>query len=226
MTDVLVFATTILLVVLFLLFLILRKVSRQIDPSVLFVRLDAFEKGQERTEFRMSEEVAKSREELNKTAREQRQELTAAFAACGDTVVQRMKDVAAIQKGQLDLFSEQLAALTKASGERLDGMRAESVSGGKQLREEVVTTLNSISETMAKTMKELAMAEKAQLEAMAAAIGKLAESNEKKLEAVRVTVEARLQSMQADNAKQLDLMRQTVDEKLQRSEERRVGKEC
>ena len=224
MTDVLVFAPIILLaVVLFFLFLILRKVSRQIDPSVLSVRLDAFEKGQERTEFRMSEEVAKSREELNKTAREQRQELTAAFAAFGDTVVQRMKDVATIQKGQLDLSSEQLAALTKASGERLDGMRAESVSGGKQLREEVVTTLNSISETMAKTMKELAMAEKAQLEAMAAAIGKLAESNEKKLEAVRVTVEARLQSMQADNAKQLDLMRQTVDEKLQGTLEKRLG---
>lgn len=195
MTDVLVFVPIILLVVaLFFLFLILRKVSRQIDPSVLSARLDAFEKGQERTEFRMSEEVAKSREELTKTAREQRQELTAAFAA-----------------------------LTKASGERLDGMRAEAISGGKQLREEVVTTLNSISETMAKTMKELAMAEKAQLEAMAAAIAKLADSNEKKLEAVRVTVEARLQSMQADNAKQLDLMRQTVDEKLQGTLEKRLG---
>jgi len=223
-TDVLVFAPIILLaVVLFFLFLILIKVSRQIDPSVLSVRLDAFEKGQERTEFRMSEEVAKSREELNKTAREQRQELTAAFATFGDSVVQRMRDVAAIQKGQLDLFSGQLAVLTKASGERLDGMRAESISGGKQLREEVVTTLNSISETMAKTMKELAMAEKVQLEAMSTVIGRLADSNEKKLEAVRVTVEARLQSMQADNAKQLDLMRQTVDEKLQGTLEKRLG---
>jgi DNA recombination protein RmuC len=58
---------------------------------------------------------------------------------------------------------------------------------------------------------------------MAAAIAKLADSNEKKLEAVRVTVEARLQGMQADNAKQLDLMRQTVDEKLQGTLEKRLG---
>jgi DNA recombination protein RmuC len=69
----------------------------------------------------------------------------------------------------------------------------------------------------------LANAQKAQLEAMSSAIGKLSDSNEKKLEAVRVTVEDKLQSMQIDNAKQLDQMRQTVDEKLQGTLEKRLG---
>jgi DNA recombination protein RmuC len=58
---------------------------------------------------------------------------------------------------------------------------------------------------------------------MSSAIGKLSDSNEKKLEAVRVTVEDKLQSMQIDNAKQLDQMRQTVDEKLQGTLEKRLG---
>ena len=58
---------------------------------------------------------------------------------------------------------------------------------------------------------------------MSSAIGKLSDSNEKKLEAVRVTVENKLQSMQIDNAKQLDQMRQTVDEKLQGTLEKRLG---
>ena len=224
MTDILIIAPIVLLVVVALgLFLILKKVSQPVDLSLLSARLDLFAKGQERAESLIREEMAKSREELSRTGREQRQELTAAFATFGDSVVQRMMDVATLQKGQLDGFSEQLAAFAKVSGEQLNGMRAESVSSGKQLREEVVATLNSISSTMAKTMKELAVAEKAQLDAMSAVIARLADSNEKKMEALRLTVEGKLQAMQADNAKQLEQMRQTVDEKLQGTLEKRLG---
>lgn len=150
-----------LLVVLCVLLLILKKLSRQIDAPLLFSRLDAFEKGQERTESIIREEVARSREELSKTAREQRQELSEAFKGFGDSVVQRMRDVASIQKERL--------------------------------------------------------------ETMSAVIAKLADSTEKKLEALRGAVELKLQSMQADNAKQLEQMRQTVDEKLQGTLEKRLG---
>lgn len=285
MTDILLIAAlTLLIAVLGLLLLLLRR-SSHAAASVIASRLDAFEKAQERTERAVREEVAQSRDELGTATREQRREVTEAFRTFGDSVVQRMTDVAGMQKGQLDAFSGQLATFAKASGERLDGARTESATGARQLREEVVATLQSISETMAKTMKDLAVAEKvqleafssqiasltrtsgekldgirtessvgakqlreeviaalngitavttkamgelanvqkAQLEAMASAIGKLADSNEKKLEAVRVTVEGKLQSMQIDNAKQLDQMRQTVDEKLQGTLEKRLG---
>lgn len=267
-----------------LLLMVLRKSSRTEAP-LLASRLDAFEKAQERVERAVREEVALSRDEQGKAAREQRQELTGAFKTFGDSVVQRMNDVAGMQKRQLDAFSSQLdsfakssgerldgartessagakqlreevvatlssisetitktmgglasaqkeqfdafasqlASFARASGERLDGVRAESATGAKQLREEVVTTLKSISETMAKTMGEMAKIQKEQLEAVSSAIGKLSESNEKKLEAVRVTVEGKLQSLQIDNAKQLEQMRQTVDEKLQGTLEKRLG---
>ncbi|MBU0663780.1 MAG: DNA recombination protein RmuC [Proteobacteria bacterium] len=128
---------------------------------MLSARLDVFEKGQERAESMIREEMAKSREELSRAAREQRQELTGAFSTFGDSVIQRMKDAAIIQK--------------------------------------------------------------IQLEAMSTIIGKLSDSNEKKLEALRVTVEGKLQSMQVDNATQLEQMRQTVDEKLQGTLEKRLG---
>jgi len=161
--EILIYAPIVLLVVvLIFLILILKKVAQQFDASTLaVVRLDAFEKGQERAESMIREEMSKSREELNRTAREQRQELTGAFATFGDSVIQRMKDVATIQKMQLEVMS---------------------------------TT-----------------------------IGKLSDSNEKKLEALRVTVEGKLQSMQVDNARQLEQMRQTVDEKLQGTLEKRLG---
>lgn len=285
MTDILPIAVLVLTVVdLVILVVVLRKVSRA-DATGLASRLDAFEKGQERTERAVREEVAESREESAKAAREQRQELTGAFKTFGDSVVQRMADVAGMQKGQLDTFSSQLGSFAKASGERLDAARAETATAGKQLREEVVATLKSISETMTKTMREsadvqkaqleafsnqiasltksigekldttraesaagakqlreevistlteiteastktlaeLSNVQKAQLEAMSSAIGKLSESNEKRLEAVRATVEGKLQSIQLDNARQLDQMRQTVDEKLQSTLDKRLG---
>ncbi len=221
MTDtLLILAVVLLIAAAILLLMLLRKASR-VDG--LASRLDAFEKAQERTERAVREEVAQSRDELGKAAREQRQELTEAFKIFGESVVQRMMEVAGTQKGQLDAFSSQLASFAMASGERLDGVRAESATGAKQLREEVVSTLKGITEATTKTMGELANVQKAQLETMSSAIGKLSDSNEKKLEAVRVTVESKLQSMQIDNAKQLDQMRQTVDEKLQGTLEKRLG---
>jgi DNA recombination protein RmuC len=220
-TDILLFIAVVLLIIAAVLLLMLLRKPSQAD--VLASRLDAFEKAQERTERAVREEVALSRDELGKAAREQRQELTEAFKTFGDSVVQRMMDVASMQKGQLDAFSNQLASFAKASGERLDGVRAESATGAKQLREEVIAALKGITEATTKTMGELANVQKAQLEAMSSAIGKLSDSNEKKLEAVRVTVENKLQSMQIDNAKQLDQMRQTVDEKLQGTLEKRLG---
>lgn len=285
MTDILLSMTLVLLVVIAALLILLLRKAAQANASELAARLDTFEKAQERIERAVREEVAQNREELGKAAREQRQELTEAFKSFGDSVVQRMMDVATLQKGQLDAFSDQLMVFARESGERLDLARAESATGAKHLREEVVATLSTISETTTQTMKDLAAAEKlqldafsgqiasltqtsgekldgirtesaagarqlreeviaalkgiteattntmselanmqkAQLEAMSAAIGKLSESNEKKLEAVRLTVEEKLNSIQIDNAKQLDQMRQTVDEKLQGTLDKRLG---
>src|SRR5512137_210512 len=130
----------VLVIIVILMLVLLRKVTRS-DPAALFTRLDAFDKTQERTEHTVRDEVARSREESGKTAREQRLELTESFKTFGDSVAQRMMDAAVTQRGQLDAFSEQLAAFAKASGERLDAVRAESATGSKQLREEVITSL-------------------------------------------------------------------------------------
>ena len=222
MPEIMLIVNLVLLVaVLALVIMLFRRTSNASAP-LLASRLDAFEKAQERTERAVREEVALSRDELGKAAREQRQELTEGFKVFGDSVVQRMMDVASLQKVQLDAFSGQLSSFAQASGERLDGVRAESALGAKQLREEVVATLGKIAETLNTTMSGLASAQKGQLEVMSSAIEKLSDSNEKKLEAIRVTVQGELQTMQTDKAKQLDQMRQTVDEKLQGTLEKRL----
>jgi DNA recombination protein RmuC len=161
--------------------------------------------------------------ETSTSAKHLREEVVATLNSISETMAKTMKDLAAAEKTQLDAFSGEIAALTKTSGEKLDGIRTESAVGSKQLREEVIAALKGITEATTKTMGELAHGQKIQLEAMSSAIGRLSESNEKKLEAIRSTVEGKLQSIQDDNAKQLDQMRQTVDEKLQGTLEKRLS---
>ncbi len=157
----LLFVILFLLVAVIIILIILLKKSPEAGLPMLTSHFDAFDKAQERVERVIREEVAQNRDELGKAAKEQRQELTEAFKTFGNSVIQRIVDVAGIQK--------------------------------------------------------------AQLEAMSTAIEKLSESNEKKLEAIRLTVEDKLHSIQIDNAKQLEQMRQTVDEKLQGTLEKRLG---
>jgi DNA recombination protein RmuC len=184
-TDILLFVVIALLVaVVIVLFMLFRK-SSQADSSVLASRLDGFEKSQERIERAVREEVAQNRDELGKSAKEQRQELNEAFKTFGDSVVQRMTDVASMQKGQLDAFSDQLGSFAKASGERLDGVRAESATGAKQLREEVVATLKALSETIRQTMGELATVQKGQLDAFSDQLGSFAKASGERLDGVR-----------------------------------------
>src|ERR1035441_5467042 len=132
-------------IALILLVLLYRKVSRN-SPAALESRLESFEKTQERTERVVKEEIALNRGELGKAASEQRQELSGAFKTLGDSVGQRINDVASLQKAQLQAFAIELSKFTAASGERLDTARAESATGGKQLREEVVAILGAISD--------------------------------------------------------------------------------
>jgi DNA recombination protein RmuC len=156
-------------------------------------------------------------------AKQLREEVVTTLKSISDTLTTTMKDLSVAEKAQLDAFSGQIASLTKTSGEKLDGIRVETATGAKQLREEVIVALTGITEATTKTMGEIANLQKTQLEAMSSAITKLAELNEKKLEEVRLTVEGKLHSMQVENAKQLDQMRQTVDEKLQSTLEKRLG---
>jgi DNA recombination protein RmuC len=81
----------------------------------------------------------------------------------------------------------------------------------------------AVRQEAAQSREELGKASKEQRLELSDTIGRLSESNERKLEAIRATVEGKLQNIQDNNAKQLDQMRQTVDEKLQGTLEKRLS---
>jgi len=101
--------------------------------------------------------------------------------------------------------------------------REEGGKAASEQRRELTESLQGFGDSLARRVMELASLQKTQLDNMSEAIAKLSESNEKKLEAVRQTVEGKLESIRSDNAKQLEQMRQTVDEKLQGTLEKRLG---
>ncbi len=107
--------------------------------------------------------------------------------------------------------------------EQMEGLRSEQLTATKQLREEINSTLNGNAEAITRTIGEIAHIQKSQLEGMSSVIGKLAESNDKKLEEIRITLERKLDNILTDNTRQLEQMRQTVDEKLQGTLEKRLG---
>ncbi|GAB6112538.1 DNA recombination protein RmuC [Desulfomicrobium salsuginis] len=156
-------------------------------------------------------------------AKSLREEVVATLTKISESMNTTLKDLSAAEKVQLDAFSGQLSELTKTTSGSLDAMRVQASGSAKELREEIVRALTAVSETTARTMGELGKTQKSQLDAMAAAMNQLSETNAAKLETVRSTVETKLKMLQDDNAKQLENMRQTVDEKLQGTLEKRLG---
>ncbi len=70
----------------------------------------------------LQEELAKNRAELNKNAREAREEANLAMKNFGDSVLARMTENATLQKNQLDTFSAQLIRLTGTNNDNLEKM--------------------------------------------------------------------------------------------------------
>ncbi len=124
---------------------------------------------------------------------------------------------------RLEAFERAQERSERTLREEVTRNRDEQGKGAKEQREELNTAFKTFGDSAAQRMVELGNAQNGKLETMSAIITKLSDSNEKKLEAIRVTVEGKLQSIQTDNAKQLEQMRQTVDEKLQGTLEKRLG---
>jgi DNA recombination protein RmuC len=169
------------------------------------------------------EQLVRIEKQAALNARSLREEVVATLTKISESMNTTLRDLATAEKVQLDAFSGQLAELTKVTSGSLDAMRVQASGSARELREESVRTLTGSSETTARTMGELGTTQKSQLDAMAAAMNQLSETNAAKLETVRAAVETRLKTLQDDNARQLENMRRTVDEKLQGTLEKRLG---
>lgn len=182
------------------------------DLSPVQSRLDSLEKLQERLERGIKEEILGNREENSKQGAGLRQEVVNAVKNLGDSIMHFVGGISKMQEDRLNGFSAQLGKAHDTSQE-----------SAKRLRDEVSTRLSEFNESTVNSFSKLGDSQKGQFESFSAQLEKLTESNEKKFEALRLTVENKLSQIQNDNEKKLEEMRQTVDEKLQGTLEKRLG---
>jgi DNA recombination protein RmuC len=101
--------------------------------------------------------------------------------------------------------------------------REESRTAGRELREEVATSLRTSTDALTKTLESVAKAQGVQLESMGRQLKELTDSNRAALDKVRSTIDERVRELQEGNEKKLEEMRKTVDEKLHETLEKRLG---
>ena len=101
--------------------------------------------------------------------------------------------------------------------------REEAARSAQQVREEVSGLVKGWGDSTVNSIGQLGSQQKSQLDTFAAQLVTLTESNEKRLNDLRETVDARLKQMQEENATKLDEMRKTVDERLEATLEKRLG---
>ena len=106
------------------------------------------------------------------------------------------------------LTQQQLASHSRAQGDQLKAF-------GERLTQ--------FQQTMQQQLAAAAAAQAGQAKSTGDALLQLTQTNEQRLEAVRATLEQRLDLLRNENAKKLDEMRATVDEKLQATLEQRLG---
>jgi len=101
--------------------------------------------------------------------------------------------------------------------------REESTAQMSTLRQEVGSSLKNVADSVHLEISGLSQFQQTQMDGFGDRLGKLVEANEKKSDALRTAVEAKLTQLQTDNAAKLEEMRRTVDEKLQSTLEKRLG---
>jgi len=84
-------------------------------------------------------------------------------------------------------------------------------------------TERAVRDEFSRNRTESATAAQQSREGMDTSLKNVGDSLDRRLGAMRETIEARLGTIQSENAKKLDEMRQTVDEKLQGTLEKRLG---
>ncbi|WP_028962503.1 DNA recombination protein RmuC [Sulfobacillus thermosulfidooxidans] len=179
-------------------------------------QMTALEKGQERLEKTLREEMALTREESFKAHKMLRDEVTNNFNALSARIVTDLGHQAKTQQTQLenlrDLLRNTLTHMSDAEKERFENFAREAL----QLSNQQDKYLRS-------QLQEMATQQKNQLDSFMKQLSELTQMNATKLEHVRETVETQLVTLQKDNSEKLEQMRATVDEKLHQTLEQRLG---
>jgi DNA recombination protein RmuC len=163
-----------------------------------------------------------------------REEVQETFRNIADRTSTALTHLSNSQSDKLDGVTKQVGALTEGNERRQEVLRenvearlielkSDAALNGKALREEIVGSLKTLGEVLAKGVEQLTETQKERLNQFSLAIDTLTKRNNEQQDALRISVETRLEILRTDNAEKLEQMRLTVDEKLHNTLEQRLG---
>jgi DNA recombination protein RmuC len=130
---------------------------------------------------------------------------------------------AADLRTRLDVLAAQSAGMERDLKQELANARAEQTAAAQAVRTELGAHLAQLTQTLQQQLASGGAAQVQQLREIGDRLLQLTHANDQRLEAVRATVEEKLDVLRAENAWKLEQMRATVDEKLQSTLETRLG---
>jgi len=122
--------------------------GQTVDLAPLQNRLDSLEKGGERTERVVKDEIARQREETAAQARALREELGATLKTAGDSIVNSLGEIGKAQRGQLETFSSQLSKLVDTNEKKLGELRTVVETKLTQIQTDNATKLEEMRKTV------------------------------------------------------------------------------
>mgnify|MGYP000847460067 FL=1 len=124
---------------------------------------------------------------------------------------------------RLQNIEAKLEDTEKDINEEFASMRKEHREDARAAREEQSRSVVSFGDAQAKRIKEIGDLQRESLHSFSQQLANISRLNEEKLEAIRGTVEGKLQEIHKNNEEKLEKMRATVDEQLHSTLEKRLG---
>ncbi len=151
----------IILLIAFLIFLASKERKSGYIEEIRNIK-ETFKESALRTEMLLKDEFARNREEFLKNARAEREEISKAMKLLGEQISARMKETSQLQKEQLEIFANELRALTKRSEERFeklqekveDQLKELQQSNEKKLEEMRLTVDEKLQDTLEKRLSQ------------------------------------------------------------------------
>lgn len=171
----------------------------------------------------LRDEFGRSRAEMQRVFKDNREEQHRIFKNLGESLSRTLSTFAATQKDQMTLFAQQLNNFANVFEERMTAMQQQFYAAAKEQREESTQALKSFEQTWSKNIKEFNELQQQQFRELHSRQEQVRKDIEERLQEIRATVDGNLKNIQQDNQKQLEAMRQTVDEKLQQTVEQRFS---
>ena len=178
-----------------------------------------------RIENAVKSEIANNRKESSEGAKGDREELSKSFHTFSELVSNLMKETSALQKEQLQLFSENLdklrvtleekqTALTTAIEAKINRFEETSSANSKESRAELKNSLEKFQADFSKSIEQFNTSQRDNFFAL---LNKQSDQNKatsEKLEQMRTVLDEKFNALQSGNEQKLEQMRNTLEVKI------------